>query len=61
MGRIIERTFSGYRINWDNVPGGENIKLVLRDCRTGERQELEDVSYWMRQRLSVIFESVSKP
>jgi len=53
MGRVIERTFSGYRLN---LP--ERLKLVVVDFKTGKRYRLEDLDYWMRQPLWVIYEEL---
>lgn len=55
MGRIVVRTFSGYYIDWDEIPKG--LKLSVRDVRIGERWELEDVQYWIRQKITYIAES----
>lgn len=52
MGKIIERTFSGYRLN---LPKG--LRLVAVDVAANQRYELsEDLHYWMRQPILAIEE-----
>ncbi len=53
MGRIVERTFSGSRIDWDEVPPGLTIRL--RDVRTNRVWDMEDTHYWIRQKLSTFY------
>jgi hypothetical protein len=52
MGKIIERTFSGYRLN---LPKG--LRLFAVDVVTNQRYDLsDDLHYWMRQPIWVIKE-----
>lgn len=48
MGKIVERTFSGYRLH---LP--KRLNLFVRNPKTGERiQVIDDLSFWMRQKFS---------
>jgi hypothetical protein len=60
MGKFLTRTFSGYRRDWDAVPGGqESFKLTVLDARIGERYDLtDDLSYWMNRPIEEIFQSI---
>jgi len=62
MGRFLTRTFSGYRSDWDVIPGGEQgFELTVFDARTGERWDLtDDLSYWMNRPIKDIFQSIER-
>jgi len=53
MGRIVQRKFSGYAIDYDEVPKG--LRIRLRDVRTNRVWDMEDTQYWMRQNLASFY------
>lgn len=58
MGKFLERRWSGYSRNWEEISGGmEAFELTLLDARTGKRYDLgsDDLTYWMASPISKIF------